>query len=321
MENNYYNVTDITGSLITYGTGLISPVQKLFSATTENEISHAVFYSNDSQKGLFREFNDGLASYPLDLVYYNSNQLPVYNPPANLSSNGNDVHVVWKDNLGNNNGNNLRYIYDDQPPVAPKNLSITRSPNNHPLLSWLPNTELDLNKYKIYRWDSYGGGWQPLVQTFNTSFEDTSLTYCIVPPPQQCPDLRYFQFKVTAVDLGSHESDPSNIVEVRLVGGPPPKAVANDTYDKTVFEYALGQNYPNPFNPTTTIDYSIKSSGLVTLKVYDILGIEVASLVNERQDAGRYFVNFNASNLPSGIYFYSLTSGKYMATKKLILLK
>ncbi len=86
-------------------------------------------------------------------------------------------------------------------------------------------------------------------------------------------------------------------------------------------EYLLYQNYPNPFNPTTAIDYSIKSSGLVSLKVYDMLGTEVTSLVNENKEAGSYSVEFNAEDLPSGIYFYTLTSGNFIATKKLILLK
>ena len=83
----------------------------------------------------------------------------------------------------------------------------------------------------------------------------------------------------------------------------------------------MSQNYPNPFNPITTIDYSIKSAGLVTLKVYDMLGNEVASLVNERKEPGNYNVTFDAANLPSGIYLYALKSGNFLATKKLILLK
>jgi hypothetical protein len=85
--------------------------------------------------------------------------------------------------------------------------------------------------------------------------------------------------------------------------------------------YSLSQNYPNPFNPTTTISYSIKENDLVQLKVYDILGREVAVLVNEDQKSGSYQITFNASNLPSGIYFYKLTSGNFTETKKLILLK
>jgi len=86
-------------------------------------------------------------------------------------------------------------------------------------------------------------------------------------------------------------------------------------------DFNLSQNYPNPFNPTTTISYSLKTAGLVTLSMFDMLGTKVASLVNEVKEAGNYHVTFNASELPSGIYFYTLTSGNFMATKKLILLK
>jgi hypothetical protein len=89
----------------------------------------------------------------------------------------------------------------------------------------------------------------------------------------------------------------------------------------SAYDFTLFQNYPNPFNPTTTISYLLPKNGLVALKVFDILGIEVASLVNETQEAGSYSVIFNASQLPSGIYFYTLTSVNFMATKKLILLK
>lgn len=85
--------------------------------------------------------------------------------------------------------------------------------------------------------------------------------------------------------------------------------------------YFLSQNYPNPFNPTTTISYSILKNGMVIIKVFDILGTEVAELVNEVKEAGSYSVKFNASNLPSGIYFYSLNSGNFSQTKKLVLLK
>ena len=85
--------------------------------------------------------------------------------------------------------------------------------------------------------------------------------------------------------------------------------------------YSLAQNYPNPFNPITIISYSIKQDGLVSLKVYDILGNEVANLVSNQEIAGSYSVNFDASDLPSGIYFYRLTSGNFTETKKLLLLK
>lgn len=85
--------------------------------------------------------------------------------------------------------------------------------------------------------------------------------------------------------------------------------------------YKLFQNYPNPFNPTTTINYSIPKASFVTIKVYDLLGKEVATLVNEVKSIGNYNVEFNASILTSGIYFYRMKAGSFVETKKLILLK
>ncbi len=88
-----------------------------------------------------------------------------------------------------------------------------------------------------------------------------------------------------------------------------------------VTEYKLAQNYPNPFNPSTTIKYQIPKESFVTLKVYDAIGREVASLVNKQQSAGYYNLNFNAANLSSGIYFYRILAGDYTAVKKMLLLK
>ncbi len=90
---------------------------------------------------------------------------------------------------------------------------------------------------------------------------------------------------------------------------------------QTVVDYNLAQNYPNPFNPSTQIKFTIKQTGLVTLKVYDMLGSEVATLVNKEYGAGNYTVNFNASGLASGIYFYRLESGSFVQTNKMMLLK
>ncbi len=85
--------------------------------------------------------------------------------------------------------------------------------------------------------------------------------------------------------------------------------------------YSLGQNYPNPFNPVTKINFSIPVNGLVTLKVFDVLGREVASLVDKQMNAGSFTVNFDASRLSSGVYFYRLTSGEFTDIKKLMLVK
>ena len=86
--------------------------------------------------------------------------------------------------------------------------------------------------------------------------------------------------------------------------------------------FILSQNYPNPFNPTTTIDYSVPKSSMVTIKVYDVLGKEVATLVNQNKSAGNYSVQFNASSkFASGVYLYRMQARSFVQTKKLILMK
>ena len=85
--------------------------------------------------------------------------------------------------------------------------------------------------------------------------------------------------------------------------------------------YTLSQNYPNPFNPSTTIKYDIKSAGDVTLKIYDVIGNEIAILVNEHQESGIYYMDFAASSLTSGVYIYRLSVGDISLVKKMTLLK
>lgn len=86
-------------------------------------------------------------------------------------------------------------------------------------------------------------------------------------------------------------------------------------------DYKLEQNFPNPFNPTTTIDYQIPKNGFVTLKLYDILGKEIATLVNEQKNQGRYTVNFDASKLSSGVYIYQIRANDFVNSKKMMLVK
>ncbi len=95
----------------------------------------------------------------------------------------------------------------------------------------------------------------------------------------------------------------------------------NSKSDEVVLSYKLNQNYPNPFNPTTAISYELKNSGLVSLKVYSVLGKIVVDLVNETQEAGQHEISFNATNLPSGTYIYKIQSGNFVQVRKMVLLK
>ena len=116
----------------------------------------------------------------------------------------------------------------------------------------------------------------------------------------------------------SHEDNGWYIDDVRIEG-----IITSITDDQNEIpaEFSLSQNYPNPFNPTTSIRYAIPKPGFVTLKVYDVLGREVTTLVNAEKSAGSYEINFDASELTSGIYFYSVSAGSFTETKKMVLLK
>jgi hypothetical protein len=100
-----------------------------------------------------------------------------------------------------------------------------------------------------------------------------------------------------------------------------PATGVRTTVELNPLTFKLGQNYPNPFNPSTTIQFELPSRSLMTLKVYDLIGREVATLVNGIKEAGSHEIKFDASGLPSGIYLYRIVTDKYVETKKLVLIK
>jgi hypothetical protein len=101
----------------------------------------------------------------------------------------------------------------------------------------------------------------------------------------------------------------------------PTVGIEDDLTSQIPTKFEVSQNYPNPFNPTTMIKFNIPEASKVSLKIYDVLGNEIATLLNEEKNKGTYEVNFNATNLSSGIYFYKLEAGNFVETKKMILLK
>jgi hypothetical protein len=125
------------------------------------------------------------------------------------------------------------------------------------------------------------------------------------------------QLSLSDYEWPTFKGDNQRSKVVRLVAGPTSVGDENNV----ITNYYLYQNYPNPFNPSTRIKFQIPNRALVTLKIFDVLGNEVGVLVNREMETGSYEVEFHASNLPSGIYFYQLKAGNYTETKKMILLK
>ncbi len=129
---------------------------------------------------------------------------------------------------------------------------------------------------------------------------------------------RYIRIDATKLSADTYGGFYFQLAEFHLYSSP---TGINDKENEDVKTYSLSQNYPNPFNPSTTINFSLQKSGMTKLDIYNILGQKIASLVNENLSAGQHSINFNATNLPSGIYLYALTSGNYTVTRKMILLK
>jgi len=173
--------------------------------------------------------------------------------------------------------------------------------NNTVKLNWITATELNNSGFDIEKsidntnWNKIGFviGNGTSTEVHNYSFAD------------QTPFVGKSYYRLKQIDFDG-TSEYSNTIEV--------------TYG-AVTDFALEQNYPNPFNPVTKIKYSIKEKGNVELKVFDMLGSEIATLVNEEQNVGHHEVNFDASALSSGVYLYTITSGSFMQTRKMLLMK
>ncbi len=176
--------------------------------------------------------------------------------------------------------------------------------------------------------------WSTSTEQNNYGFEIERKT-SPVSPPYEGGDARGGWKKVgfVAGNGNSNEQQNYTFVDKNIIGGKNIyrlKQIDNDgkvSHSKEVeinflpTIVQINQNFPNPFNPSTTINYQLPTNGFVTLKVYNILGEEVATLVNEEKEAGMYQVKFDGSKLSSGMYFYKLTAGKITEIKKMILLK
>lgn len=216
------------------------------------------------------------------------------------------MYTIWKESTSNN----IKYRQYDAAPLAPQNLTVTAN-KGHPKLQWSANNEPDISTYKIYK-KKDSPNYSYYASTSSLYYVDESET--MLTGPYQANETQAY-YKITAVDLGSHESGYSNEVNARVSGQPQDKI----SYRSKPNEYKLAQNHPNPFNPSTIISWQSPVSSLQTIKVYDVLGNEVAVLVNEVKAEGYHEVEFKAAELPSRVYFYKLQASKYSSIKKMIL--
>ena len=213
--------------------------------------------------------------------------------PRDVTFDKNNIMQVYV--FGDGSYNQFRFAVDDKYPVE--------AAANHEVSPWYT---IDWTGWKLISWDMANDGTGTWIGDGNLD-----------------GTLRFDSFQLTYTQLfgtqtGKFIFDDLRIAKKTIVG------IEDQNYvSKIPSSFELYQNFPNPFNPNTTIQYQIPKESYVSIKIYDILGREIASLVNEQKTAGTYKTNFDASkyNLSSGTYFYTIKAGEFIKTKKLVLLK
>lgn len=188
----------------------------------------------------------------------------------------------------------MGFSIDNLVPAAPTNVMASAIDNYSIELAWDASDAPDVNYYTVYR-DGVEIG-----TTADLTFTDSGLA------------LGEYAYEIAAVDFSGNEGEASSEVTAEVL--------SVDSGSMPI-EYSLAQNYPNPFNPVTTIKFSLPEAGLVNVTVFNSVGQVVNELVNKNMDIGYHSINFSADNLPSGVYFYTISSNSFTQTKKMILLK
>jgi hypothetical protein len=239
-----------------------------------------------------------------------------------FSITSNDMFVLWK----KTSSDYIKYRQYDAVPLAPQNLAVqiyTQGNDTYPKLTWTLNNEPDvyikLNAYEIWRrtkcWSQEWSSWS--LKGYKNGNQSEYIDYTISGLYAESCTAEY---KIRAKDVGNNLSPYSSTVSINF------SKYNKLSQDIEKYEYVLSQNYPNPFNPSTQISYSLAQDAFVTLQVYDMLGNVVAELVNAGQTAGIHEINFDASELSSGIYIYRVTAMNgerilYSESKRMLMIK
>jgi len=314
------------------------------------------FYTNEQDYWTSREIWGD--RYDAWNIGYNQVFSPYSNPNTKTVDNAESGIFIYYETLNNGIANLKIYkagvgfteseILAVTPPSRPMGIVmseyyIPNSPYCNPKILWNHNSEPDMVKsgnvkrYKIYKATRSNMNSVPtngyslmaildIPSTSSPEYIDNSVYKydCSlndgIPSGTPFP-IRYY---VVAVDKFEYESVPSDFVQAigiqrgieEIIGAD--NIVVNVEVPK---EYSLNQNYPNPFNPVTKIKYDIPLNGNVSIKIYDINGRLIYTLINEYKTAGRYEIDFNGKNLSSGVYYYKIESGNFSQVRKMILIK
>jgi len=201
-------------------------------------------------------------------------------------------------------------------PAKPQNLEMSgTTAQNEPILTWDANTEPNFDHYEVWRSINFLGGPPGTFYKIVTVTTNTYTDYGLAAGGSWKVYYKVRAFNTLGV--GSVYSDMLTITAAGFLK----KADKNNRLVVLPSDFDLAQNYPNPFNPTTTIKYDLPADAYVTLKVFDILGREMMTLVDGDMVAGYHQVSLDRNELPTGVYFYKINAGTFTDMKKLLLLR
>lgn len=259
----------------------------------------ALYYSNSKDGGITWSPNEKLSDYfDPHVGWPQQNKMGDY---FDMVSDINGAYLSWAATF--NNEQDVYYSFITDTTIVPVELISfnASSDGKEVILNWSTATELNNQMFEVQR-SLEGSDFATIgfVYGKGTTTERQDYIYSdkILADGKYCYRLKQIDY------LGHYEY--SDIIEIEL---------------RAFNSYLLEQNYPNPFNPLTTIGYGIKEKSNVKISVLNSIGEEVALLVNEEKESGYHTVEFNASNLPSGVYFYRLQAGSFIESKKMLLIK
>ncbi len=259
----------------------------------------ALYYSNSTDGGTTWSQNERLSDYfDPHVGWPNQQKMGDY---FHMVSDSSSARLAWAATF--NGEQDVYYSYiSDTTTIPVELLSFSSSvAGNAVTLDWSTATELNNQGFEVQR-STGSDKFADLgfIKGNGTTIEQKNYTYS----DKNLKNGKYY-YRLKQVDYNGNYKY-SKVVEADL---------------RALNSYVLEQNYPNPFNPATSISYQLPVNSFVTLKVYDVLGNEIATLINEEKPAGAYKLDWNAADQPSGVYFYQLKAGSYMDTKKMILLR
>jgi hypothetical protein len=294
------------------GATLIADLKKICNVTFQNTGHQITINGNSySSTGTVQSVEGNPVTVSTD-SYYNSNGID-YNFSCWTNAGSNYSSPIT---VSSHSTFTAKYI--GTPSNASKNQSYGATFNAPIVVHWTDNPNVNVNQYQIYR--KIGDNGTPaIIGTVGRGVQQfTDYDYNRVSDPKQTRlfyDVReYYSIEQTYSPQSFVLVFGSDLYKLKNNEGS--VALASDIPT----EYKM-ENYPNPFNPVTVINYQLPQDGFVTLKVYDMLGKEVATVVNEYKNAGYYKVNFDATRLTSGVYIYTINANDNLLSKKMLLMK